>query len=94
MPRRHRFIYTRAEGGKVFRGFAPRLEIERIVRTGLHLGVHVAFIRGSTWNFDFVLERPRIDGREISISELWYRAEWEKVDPQNLTVNPVNPVNP
>lgn len=87
MPRRYRFIYTRTEGGKPFRGFASKSALEDMLETGLYLGSELAFIRGSTWNFDFKLDRPRIDGRDVSISELWYRAEWEKVDP-NLAVTP------
>lgn len=87
MSRRYRFIYTRREGAKPFRGFAPLSTLIHIVDTGSYLGSDVLFIRGSNWNFDFALMRPRIDGREMSLSEMWYKAEWEKVDPSVVQPN-------
>jgi hypothetical protein len=85
MANRYRFIYTR-ESGVSYRGFEPLAVIRYIVREGTYRNRPVTFIRWQTGNYDFTLERPRVEGRELALSEVWYRAEWEPIDTSNLPI--------
>ena len=87
MPKRIRFFYETDAGPKRYRGFDTKRNIETAIETGSYHGAELTYIQGSNWNFDFELQRPRIDGRSISFSEQWDHAEWQQVDPSVVQPN-------
>lgn len=86
MSKRIRFFYLPRDSTKRYRGFDTKRNIESVLEAGHYRGTELSFIQGSNWNYDFELQRPRIDGRSLSFSEQWYSAEWHpvSVDPTQL----------
>lgn len=72
MSKRYRFIYTRTEGGPYFRGFEPLRALDDIIDSGLYRGKEIYYLRWQSGNYDFVSQRPRVEARETTLSELWY----------------------
>lgn len=87
MAKRIRFFYETRTSSKRFRGFDTKRNIETALDTGHYHGAELSYIQGATFNYDFELQRPRIDSRSISFSEKWYSAEWQQVDPSVVQPN-------
>jgi hypothetical protein len=85
MAKRYRFVYYRPEGQTYFRGFEPLGVIRHIVADGTYRNQPVRFIRWQSGNYDFSIQRPRVEAQETTLSELWYRSEWEPLDTASLT---------